>query len=402
MNAMIRLIQRPSDRMFSLIIVVLGFLGYVFAVRLPSLGYDLRIYSTFGTYVNQTGELPIQGQFIGVEPIAASYGDFPAMALNIYRVLSLSGAAPNKWVWAAYFLIPVVIAAWALSKWGFRLGLPTSTARATAIVAVAFGSWTTRGYEDKTYMFWLFIAAMFAIAANHRFGSLASGVFAGWTGLVPLAPFMTATRITHNRAQRVVLFLITTLSALTLAVAAGPMSLTLLNNRRLRESGDTIFWGFWQYLPALDTPIIRFGLTAILSIATFILFQRGWLSFPAAFIFMAIAMVSSSNSFGYFRFYNLLPLAVFLFRTPPMQMFYLTFICVWAIFPYSDFLRSGSVFADQGLSSSSYSLVVLLTNLPLLVVLLAWLGRVPWARLGEKQTHNSIFQPNALQGKRSL
>lgn len=187
MHALARLIERPSSLLFSAILLLLGVGGYVFSVRLPSVGFNAHLYSAFGTYVNTTGGLPVEGQYIGSEPFAASYGDFPAINLIIYRLLAMSGEEPNRFVWASYFIFPVVIASIALARFGGRLGLPLATARLTALTSIFLGSLVARGYEDKGHFFWLIVAVMFAASVNPLMGAIWGGVLAGWTGLAPLA-----------------------------------------------------------------------------------------------------------------------------------------------------------------------------------------------------------------------
>ena len=118
LNRLAALIERPSHRVFTLLLAGLGIFGYFYAVRLPSVGFNVHLYSAFGTYFNATGSLPVEGQSIGSEPFLASYVDFPAISLQIYRLLALTGEEPNRFVWAAYYVVPVVLAAMALARLG--------------------------------------------------------------------------------------------------------------------------------------------------------------------------------------------------------------------------------------------------------------------------------------------
>lgn len=118
LNRLAALIERPSHRVFTLLLAGLGVIGYTYAVRLPSVGFNVHLYSAFGSYVNATGSLPVAGQSIGSEPFLASYGDFPAISLQIYRLLTLTGEEPNRFVWAAYYIVPVILGAMALARWG--------------------------------------------------------------------------------------------------------------------------------------------------------------------------------------------------------------------------------------------------------------------------------------------
>ena len=391
------LIERPSHRAFALLLVGLSVIGYAYAVRLPSVGFNVHLYSAFGSYVNATGSLPVAGQSIGSEPFVASYGDFPAISLLIYRVLSLTGEAPNRFVWAAYYIVPVVLAAMALARMGGgRLGLPTSTARATAMVGIILGSFVARGYEDKGYFFWLLVAVFLATSINPLFGAIGGGVLVGWTGLVPLVPLLTASRVSHRFVRRLALFLVSVGTALICVFAAGPASLTLLNNRRMRESSGTFWWGFWQYLGPLDTPAFRVGITLLIAVAILFTYQRGWFSFPGALTLMAVVTVASSNSFGHVRFEMLLPLAVFLLRTSRAQLVYLMVLLAWSAVPLYDFFRYGSIFVDQDASPPMQMFVGVYTNAPIFVLLIMWLYAIPWRSLTVSRSRRSIFEPNAV------
>ncbi len=193
-----------------------------------------------------------------------------------------------------------------------------------------------------------------------------------------------------------ILFLASTVAALACALAAGPMSLTLLNNRRLRESAETFWWGFWQYLGPLDTPFWRFSFALVVAVGILLTYQRGWTSFPGALTLMAIAALAASNSFGHVRIEMVLPLGVFLLRTIRGQLIYLTSVILWSLVPLYDFFRYGSIFADADVSPFVYSLLVVYTNAPLLLILCVWLCAIPWRSLTTALTRPSIFEPNAL------
>ena len=399
LNRLAALIERPSHRVFTLLLAGLGIFGYFYAVRLPSVGFNVHLYSAFGTYFNATGSLPVEGQSIGSEPFLASYGDFPAISLQIYRLLALTGEEPNRFVWAAYYVVPVVLAAMALARLGgVRLGLPASTARATAVVGIIMGSFVARGYEDKGHFFWLLVGVFLLASINPLLGAIGGGVLVGWTGLAPLLPFLTASRVSQHFSRRLVLFLITTGTAVVCAFAAGPASLTLLNNRRLREESGTFWWGFWQYLGPLDAPVLRVGICLLVAVAILFTYQRGWLSFPGALTLMAVVTIASSNSFGHVRFEMLLPLAVFLLRSSRAQLIYLMVLLVWSAVPLYDFFRYGSVFVDQSVSPSVHFLLAIYTNAPIFALLLMWLYFIPWRRLLVSRTRTSIFEPNAVTG----
>ena len=266
------------------------------------------------------------------------------------------------------------------------------------MVGIIMGSFVARGYEDKGHFFWLLVGVVLLASINPLLGAIGGGVLVGWTGLAPLLPFLTASRVSQHFSRRLVLFLITTGTAVVCAFAAGPASLTLLNNRRLRESSGTFWWGFWQYLGPLDAPVLRVGISLLVAVAILFTYQRGWLSFPGALTLMAVVTIASSNSFGHVRFEMLLPLAVFLLRSSRAQLIYLMVLLVWSAVPLYDFFRYGSVFVDQSVSPSVHSLLAIYTNAPIFALLLMWLYFIPWRRLLVSRTRTSIFEPNAVTG----
>jgi hypothetical protein len=395
MDRIAALIEQPSHRVFAFLLAGLGFLGYGYAVRLPSVGFNIHIYSTFATYFNSTGALPVEGQSIGSERFAASYGDFPAISLQIYRMLVLTGEEPNRFVWAGYYIVPVVLAAMALARLGGRIGLPSSTARATAAVAIVMGSLVARGYEDKGHFFWLLVAVFLAASIKPIFGAISGGIAVGWTGLAPLMPFLTATRVSPRFSKRLFLFLLSSLTAIVCVFAAGPASLTLLINRRQRESSGTFWWGFWQYLGPLDTPTVRVGISLLISVAILLTFQRGWLSLPAALTLMSVMTIASSNSFGHVRYEMLLPLAVFLLRSARAQLIYLMALLVWSSAALYEFRYPG-VFVDANVTPVLYMLRAVYINGPIFTLLLMWLYYIPWRSLSLCRSRKTIFEPSAL------
>jgi hypothetical protein len=398
-TALTRWIDRWSDRTVAWFLVAMGFLGYAFAVRLPSVGFNARLYATFGAYVNEHGALPARDEDIGTEPFSGSYADFPALSLRVYQLLANFGEQPNRFVWAAYYLIPLTIACIALARWGGRIALPRSTARLCAATALLIGIWTARGYEDKAHFFWLPVAAILIASWSPLAGAATTGVFAGWTGLVPLAPLLVAMR---RGQRRVALFLVTAVVALGCAFAFGAGTLTLLANRRSREAPSTFWFGFWQLLGPLDTASVRMAFAALMGILIAYMYFRGWLSFPAALVGSAISLLCASPSFGNVRYWMVLPLAVFLIRTPKWQSRFLIVVAVWSALPLADFTTQGSYFVvDDTMGPARFVFLLAYTNVPVLAVIALVLRAVQWRAPFTSLPTSSIFESGAAATAKS-
>lgn len=348
---------------FPLAIMIMGLLGYLFAVRLPSLGSDVRLYAAFGDYFNSYGSLPAADTVVGSDSFASTYADFPALSLRVYQALALFGEEPNRFVWAAYFLVPLTIVMALVSVHGRRIGLNRLTARTLALVGMLMGIWTARFYEDKAHFLWLPLLVFLLAAVSPMAAAITTGVFSGWTGLLPLGPLLSATR---QSRRRVLLFVVSTLSALIVLLAAGTASIGLLQNRAAREDGETFWFGFWRYLPIVDQSQFRLGFAVAMSIVALLAFQRRWLSLPAAFSASAFFFVTASSSFQHTRIWMLLPLAVFLLPTVRWQVGYLAVLAAWSCIPLIDFLGYGYFFAGAGLNSNQVTLLAIFTNVPVI------------------------------------
>ena len=357
------------------VIAITGLAAFFFVVRLPSLGWNVHLYTAFGDYVNSFGRLPSSGTRIGITAVEAHYADFPGLSLRIYQLLALAGETPNKYVWALYLLTPLVIASGAFVVWGQRTGLSQRVALLVGLNGVILGAITARGFEDKTYFFWLPALIFLTLGRFPLSSAGAVGAFTGWTGVTPLAPFLILLDRAKHKVRR---FAFAIFIALLVAVSGGSHTLTLLSNRLERESTGTFWFGFWRFLPWVDNSPFR-GLVALaISILALTAFRQGWVNLPGAFTVMAITTIASTASFGHVRYVMLMPFVVYLIRRPALQLWYLLLLTLWGLVPLLDFLRYGSYFADDQMSSLQLSLVVAYTNLPLLMVLVAFASNIPW------------------------
>jgi hypothetical protein len=373
-------------------LALLGLVGYLFAVRLPSLGSDLRLYSAFGDFVNTNGYLPLPGSTVGSDAFLSSYADFPALSLRIYQLLSLSGPTPNRFIWAAYLIVPLTAVMITLSIKGTRIGLSVASARMLAFVGLTMGIWTARFYEDKAHFLWLPILVFLLASIRPLLGAIAGGLFAGWTGLVPLAPFLAAIR---QPRRRVILFFAAAATMGAAVFAAGSMTLELLQNRIDREDSETFWFGFWKYIPLLDNPSARSGLALLASALAAFAFHRKWLSFPAAFGSSAFFIVTSSASFQHTRIWMLLPLAVFLLPSTRWQIGYLGVLLAWSCVPLIDFLGYGYIFAGSDLSAEQGAGLSAFTNIPVLFFYGAFVAALWRGRNLKLSSTAGIFEPNA-------
>ena len=343
---------------------VLSGLGFAFAVRFPSVGSDVRLYTAFADYFNHHGSLPAAGEVIGLDQFAASYADFPALSLRVYQLLTLGGSSPNTFVWAAYLLVPLTLVLMLVGCHGPRIGLPSTTARTLALVGLCMGILCTRFFEDKTFLLWLPLVVFLLASVSTMAGAVATGVFAGWTGLVPFGPLLAAWQGPTGRVKR---FVICLGVAVIVALSAGMASFTLLSNRQAREAGETFWFGFWRYIPVLDASAVRLAFMLGASVVIFVAFQRRWMTFPAAFSASAFIVMTSSNSFQHTRIMMLLPLAVFLISKTRWQVTYLVVVLAWACIPLIDFLGYGYVFAGAGLSDAQQVFLATYTNVPVVI-----------------------------------
>lgn len=353
-----------SNAGFLWLMAALASLGYAFAVRLPSVGSDVRLYTAFADFFNQHGALPRAGEVVGADQFASTYADFPALSLRVYQLLALFGPAPHSLVWAAYLLIPLTIVLMVVGCHGARIGLTPTTARTLAVVGLFMGILCARFYEDKAFLLWLPLAIFLLASVSTLASAAATGLFAGWTGLVPFGPLLAAWQEGTGRLKR---FLVTLAVAASVALSAGTASFTLLSNRQARESGSTFWFGFWSFLPALDTTGFRLGFALMASAIIFVAFQRRWLTFPAAFSASAFIVMTSSNSFQHTRIMMLLPLAVFLISGTRWRVTYLIALLGWACVPLIDFFGYGYIFAGVGLSDAQQLFLALYTNIPVVI-----------------------------------
>jgi hypothetical protein len=353
------------------------------------------LYASFADFFNATGALPQPGVTIGQDNFASYYADFPGLSLRLYSVLALFGASPNRFVWAAYYLIPLTVVLTAISLKGHRIGLSLVTARTLAFVSLFMGICTARFYEDKAFLLWLPLLAFLLASLSPFLGAFVTGVFAGWTGLLPLGPFLAAFR---RPGRKVALFITCAISALVVALSAGPATFTLLNNRATREAGETFWFGFWRYLPFLDSTPIRTAIALAMGIVAVVAFQRRWLSFPAAFTASAFFVITSSNSFQHSRILMLLPLAVFLLPTVKWQIGYLGSIAAWSCVPLIDFFGYGYFFAGAGLSAAQETWLSVYTNAPVLFFYATFAFAIVRGMRGSASSPANIFEPNALTG----
>jgi hypothetical protein len=387
--------SQSTKWIFTTTLISLALLGYVFAVRFPSLGTNVRLYAAFADFFNTTGGLPQTGMTVGQDNFASYYADFPGLSLRVYSVLALFGASPNRFVWAAYYLIPLTVVLTAISLKGHRIGLSLVTARTLALVSLFMGICTARFYEDKAFLLWVPLLAFLLASLSPFMGAVATGIFAGWTGLLPLGPLLAAFR---RQTRKVLLIITCAISALVVALAAGPATITLLNNRATREAGATFWFGFWRYLPFLDTTPIRTAIALAMGIVAVVAFQRRWISFPAAFSASAFFVISSSNSFQHSRIMMLLPLAVFLLPTVKWQIGYLWSIAVWSFVPLLDFFGYGYFFAGAGLSGQQDTLLAVYTNAPVFFFYAAFAFAIVRGIRDVAPSTANIFEPNALAG----
>lgn len=358
-----RVLTGPSDKQFTALLISLGVIGYAFAVRLPSLGHNFLIYTSFGNFVNTNGRLPADTDLVSSDAIPGYYADFPAVSLRIYQLLMLSGEAPNRFIWAAYFLIPLVAVLVYTALRGTRIGLSPASARALALTGLAMGTWTARFFEDKAHFLWVPLLAFLLISVVPWLSAIVIGLFSGWTGLLPFGPFYAAIRA---RKYKVLLFALAAIAAIISVLAAGTASVELLQNRASRETGSTFWFGYWQYLPLLDNSPTRTAFGLLASAFALIAFQRRWLSLPAAVAASAIFIVTSSNSFQHTRIWMLLPLVVFLLPSVRSQLWYLLALFAWSCIPLIDFLGYGYIFSGVGITPTQNLLIVIFTNVPVL------------------------------------
>jgi hypothetical protein len=387
-----RLLTKPSNRQFAVLFVFLGVLGYAFAVRLPSLGHNFLIYTSFGSFVNANGRLPSDSDLVSVDRIPGYYADFPALSLRIYQALSLVGEEPNRFLWAAYFLLPLVLVLLATALRGPSIGLSPASARALALVGLAVGTWTARFFEDKAHFLWIPLLAFLLMSVRPWLSAAVVGLFTGWTGLLPLGPLYPAIRAQGNR---IVLFGIAALAAALALLAAGTWSIDLLQNRAARETGETFWFGFWQYLPFLDNSPTRTAFGLLASAFALLAYQRRWVSFPAAVSASTVFVVTASNSFQHTRIWMLLPLVVFLMPSVRSQVWYLLGLFLWSCIPLIDFAGYGYVFAGSGITPTQYALVVIFTNVPVFFAYAAFVFAVVRGIRLKLPPSCGPFQPSA-------
>lgn len=261
-----------SDRAFSIGLALMGVAGYAIVVRLASVGFNAHLYAAFGDYVNVNGHLPPPGVTVGADQIAANYADFPGFSLRVYQLLALAGAEPNRFWWALWLVAPLTIVAIMFARYGDRTGLSKGAARATAVVALALGIVTARGFEDKAHFFWVPALAILAAGSRPWLAAVTVGVFTGWTGATALSPLLFLTR---QPRHRLLLAGVVVISAVVVLFAAGPETLTLLGNRRDRESGATFQFGFWQLIPIADIAAVRIAFGLAMGLAAVIVYARG-------------------------------------------------------------------------------------------------------------------------------
>jgi hypothetical protein len=377
-----------SDRAFSIGLAFMGIAGYVVVVRLASVGFNAHLYTAFGDYVNANGHLPPRGVTVGADQIAANYADFPGLSLRIYQLLALAGVEPNPFSWALWLVAPLTIVAILFAQYGDRTGLSKGTARATSVVALTLGIVTARGFEDKAHFFWVPALAILAAVSRPWLAAVSVGIFTGWTGATALSPLLFLTR---QPRHRLLLAGIVVVTAVVVLFAAGPETLTLIANRRDRESGATFQFGFWQLIPFADTAAVRIAFGLVMGLGAVIAYARGWIPFPAALTFMAVMTIAASPSFGHVRYAMLMPLGTYLLRSARGRGWYLTAVLVWGLVPLADLLRYGSMFADEAMTPTHHALVVAYTSLPILLLLVLFAVRIPWQNLGRRETTTSML-----------
>ncbi len=200
------------------------------------------------------------------------------------------------------------------------------------------------------------------------------GAFTGWTAATPLAPFLLLFDKLGHHSRR---FVIAVLAAVVIALAGGQHTWTLVSNRLERESTNTFWFGFWQFIPWADNSPTRSLVTLTVGVLAVVAFRQGWVNLPGAFTVMAITTIASAASFGYVRYIMLMPFVVYLIRRPTLQVWYLVVLAAWGLVPLVDFLRYGSYFADDQMSNLQFLFVTVYTNLPVLLVLVLFFGNFP-------------------------
>ena len=351
-----------------MLVVALGLGGIVFAVALPFRGYNYAIYTAIGSYFRSFGELPTTDVKLGAEVIAATYADFPAINLWMYRWL-LGWEDSELW-WAFYQMVPVILAAALLGTFGSRLGLDLGVARLSAIVAVGFATYVTVPGEDKTAYWWLPVLALLAMTTSAWAGAVLLGLLAGWSGLAPLAVTLAAARGSLMLSRRFALLMISGMAAASALFAAGGMTETLLRNRAIRESSEGSWFSIWQFAGPLDEPWARTLFALVFSLAVLISFTRCVITLPAALVVMMAVTLLASSSTVPTRIVMVLPLGVFVFSSGRSQLAYLAAIVVWVV-PIGI-----SMVLEVGYEPSTNDALrfaqVMWVNAPLLILVLTW------------------------------
>jgi len=286
---------------------------------------------------------------------------FPLSVSGSINCLQGNGEVPNRFVWAAYFILPLTIVLAVTAAQGPRLGLELPVARALAVTGLVAGVIVARFYEDKAFLLWLpLIVFLLASTAPYVY-AVAIGFLGGWTGLLPLAPLYAAIRQSKRKS---LLFALSLFSSAASLLFAGSLVFTLVQNRLERESGSTFWFGFWRYLPSLDHSSFRTFVAIAACLVALVAFQRRWLSLPAAVGASMVISLSASSNFQHTRIWMVLPLVVFLLPSVRSQLWFLFGLLAWSLIPLIDFLGLGYVFAGVGISPAQELFLVIFTNGP--------------------------------------
>jgi len=350
------------------IVTATGLGGFLLVRALPFTGFNSTIYAAIGTYFREYGELPAPDAVVGPDGIQGSYADFPAINLWMYRLL-LGWESSEAW-WAMYQILPTVIAAALLGTFGARLGLNIAIARLSSIIALGFATYVAIPGEDKTNFWWLPVIALLVATTTAWGGAALMGLFAGWTGLAPLAVTLSAIGAHAKPAKRIALLVTSVLVAACAVLAVGDMTVTLWRNRAMRESSEAFWFSVWQFAGPMDFPLARTVFVAVLSAAVLFTFARKLVTLPATLVTMMSITLLASNSTVPTRVMMVLPLGVFIFHSVRIQLMYLGGILLWAVpIGLTMLLNIGYE------PSSNFALracQVLWVNAPLLILVLAW------------------------------
>ncbi len=364
--------MKISDRNWSLLLIAVACVGVGAVKAAPQRGYNSRIYEEVVNYWNLFGQLPARSALLGSEQIPGSTADFPALSLLIYRVVFSTPNWAHEWIWAFWQIIPALVVGFLVARMGMKVGLHVTVARALSLIGVVVAVWVAIPWEDKSYLFWLPLAAILLNAHSKLWGSVSFGLLAGWTGLAPASVGMPLAQL-RQRPKLGVLLSVTSISVAGLTVlAAGGASLTLLANRSQLESNTSAGWfSMWQFTDAPPL-MLRTALVLLVGVVVLLAVWTERSSVPAALVaLVAFSLIISSNT-ATERLIPFVPLGVLLTVGFRSQIRYLIAIGVWLGFFFLGEITSGrwgyvtNEFADQR------SLQVLFVNAPLIFIITYW------------------------------